>query len=90
MQPEDIGPRVVADDVEGSPGQPDLLEIDEHLSPTRVDGHGVGMKLPSAAFVLAGSWLISRGGDLAYLGAAMLSFGMAWMFWHVVLDFRRR
>jgi len=33
--------------------------------------------------------LVIKGGDLRIMGAVILLFGMEWMFWHVVLDFRR-
>jgi ubiquinone biosynthesis protein len=42
-----------------------------------------------SAFILSGVWLLGRGGDLSYVGVALIMFGLAWMFWHVVLDFRR-
>ena len=53
-------------------------------------GRRVFAGLVVAAFVFSGSWLIGKGGHLFYLGGALLSFGLAWLFWHVVLDFRRR
>jgi ubiquinone biosynthesis protein len=42
-----------------------------------------------SAFILSGVWLLGHGGDLSYVGIALIMFGLAWMFWHVVLDFRR-
>ncbi|MEZ4443496.1 MAG: AarF/UbiB family protein [Polyangiaceae bacterium] len=53
-------------------------------------GRRIFAGLVVAAFVLAGAWLVGRGGPLIYIGVALLLFGMTWLFWHVVLDFRRR
>jgi ubiquinone biosynthesis protein len=53
-------------------------------------GRRVFAGLVVAAFVVSGAWLIGKGGDYIIVGAILLSFGLAWLFWHVVLDFRRR
>ena len=52
-------------------------------------GRRVFAGLVVAAFVLGGVWLIPRGGSMEIIGVALILFGLAWLFWHVVLDFRR-
>ena len=43
-----------------------------------------------AAFVISGAWLVSKQDELLrWVGLGLLLFGLAWMFWHVILDFRR-
>jgi len=63
---------------------PNALRVGDRL------GRRIFAGLVVSAFVLSGAWLLGKGGDYIYAGVAMLLFGMAWMFWHVVLDFRRR
>lgn len=53
-------------------------------------GRRIFAGLVVAAFVVSGAWLIGKGGDYIYAGAVLAAFGFAWLFWHVVLDFRRR
>ncbi len=53
-------------------------------------GRRIFAGLVVAACVPSGAWLMSQGGQLLYAGLAILCFGLGWMFWHVVLDFRRR
>jgi len=53
-------------------------------------GRRIFAGLVVAAFVVSGAWLIGKGGQLIYVGAVLIAFGFAWLFWHVVLDFRRR
>jgi len=43
-----------------------------------------------ATFVLAGTWLITKGERYEVGGFLLLAFGLSWMFWHVVFDMRRR
>jgi ubiquinone biosynthesis protein len=44
-----------------------------------------------ASLLLAGAWLLSRPEDLQrYTGLVLLLLASTWLFWHVVLDFRRR
>jgi ubiquinone biosynthesis protein len=52
-------------------------------------GRRVFAGLVVAAFVLGGVWLLPRGGTMELIGVTLILFGLAWMFWHVVLDFRR-
>jgi ubiquinone biosynthesis protein len=43
-----------------------------------------------SAFVVAGAWLVAHDGDfLRYTGVVLLLMACFWLFWHVVLDFRR-
>ena len=53
-------------------------------------GRRIFAGLVVASFVMSGAWLIGKGGDYIYAGAVLIAFGFAWLFWHVVLDFRRR
>jgi ubiquinone biosynthesis protein len=53
-------------------------------------GRRVFAGLIVSAFVLSGAWLVSRSAAaLQYSGIALLLLGLTWLFWHVVLDFRR-
>ena len=52
-------------------------------------GRRVFAGLVVCAFVLAGAWLIPKGDLPQMIGLVLIGFGMAWMFWHVVLDMRR-
>jgi ubiquinone biosynthesis protein len=42
-----------------------------------------------SAFVVSGTWLVAKGPSHQLIGMGLLAFGVAWMFWHLVLDFRR-
>jgi ubiquinone biosynthesis protein len=53
-------------------------------------GRRIFAGLVVAAFVVSGAWLIGQTGVQVYIGAAMIGFGLCWMFWHVVWDMRRR
>jgi ubiquinone biosynthesis protein len=52
-------------------------------------GRRVFAGLVVVAFILAGAWLVPQGETNQVVGIVLLSFGVVWMFWHVVLDFRR-
>jgi ubiquinone biosynthesis protein len=53
-------------------------------------GRRVFAGLVVCAFILAGAWLVPQGGTNRLVGFALVLFGLFWMFWHVVLDLRRR
>ncbi len=61
-------------------------------SPKVIDqlGRRVLAGLVVTAFVLGGVWLLPQGEILQLVGIALVLFGLAWLFWHVALDFRRR
>ncbi|MBW2459606.1 MAG: hypothetical protein JRI68_34245, partial [Deltaproteobacteria bacterium] len=61
-------------------------------SPRAMDrlGRRVLAGLVVAAFVVSGVWLIPQGDIMQLAGIALVLLGLAWLFWHVVLDFRRR
>ncbi len=61
-------------------------------SPRELDrlGRRLLAGLVVAAFVLSGVWLIPQGDILQLVGIALVLCGLTWLFWHVVLDFRRR
>jgi len=68
------------------------LQTQDVDSPRAMDrlGRRILAGLVVAAFVLSGVWLIPRGDIAQIVGIGLLLLGMAWLFWHVVLDFRRR
>jgi ubiquinone biosynthesis protein len=68
------------------------LQTQDVDSPKVVDrlGRRILAGLVVAAFVLGGVWLIPQDGVLQLVGIALILFGVAWLFWHVALDFRRR
>jgi ubiquinone biosynthesis protein len=53
-------------------------------------GRRVFSGLVVCTFVLAGVWLFAQGGTNRIVGGGLVLFGLSWMFWHVVLDLRRR
>lgn len=53
-------------------------------------GRRVFAGLIVSASVLSGAWLLAQtAAHLQYVGIALLLLGVSWLFWHVVLDFRR-
>ena len=68
------------------------LQTQDVDSPRAMDrlGRRILAGLVVAAFVLSGVWLIPQGDIAQIVGIGLLLLGMAWLFWHVVLDFRRR
>jgi ubiquinone biosynthesis protein len=53
-------------------------------------GRRVFAGLIVSASMLSGAWLVSQSlAHLQYVGVALLLLGVSWLFWHVVLDFRR-
>jgi ubiquinone biosynthesis protein len=53
-------------------------------------GRRVFAGLVVGAFVISGAWLVPKGEIPQLVGIVLIGFGLAWMFWHVVLDLRRR
>ena len=69
------------------------LRTEDRAATQGVDqlGRRVFAGLVVAAFVPTGAWLVSREVEWQkWLGGFIMAFGLFWMFWHVVLDLRRR
>ncbi len=68
------------------------LQTQDVDSPQALDrlGRRILAGLVVAAFVISGVWLIPQGDLMQILGIALVLLGLAWLFWHVALDFRRR
>lgn len=52
-------------------------------------GRRVFTGLVVGALVLSGSSLLAQPSQVRYAGVALLALGIAWLFWHIVLDIRR-
>jgi ubiquinone biosynthesis protein len=52
-------------------------------------GRRIFAGLVVSAFVLAGSGLLGRGPAYQVVGIVLISFGVAWLLWHLLLDLRR-
>lgn len=52
-------------------------------------GRRVFTGLVVSALIGSGSWLVVRDAPISYVGGAVLAFGMAWLFSHIMLDLKR-